>query len=316
MEKEILKSFLNAYWLRPETAMWRTVDACLINEYRDYIKSPSLDFGCGDGIFSFLAAKGNISPSYDVFKSTTDLEAFFDKKDIYDSYDEKIRNLINVTKKPDYVFDVGFDHKQNLLNKAKLLEMHKSTVLGDGNAKLPFEDESFEFIFSNIIYWLDEPESAFKEINRILKKGGKAFVFLPDKQLIESSFYYNFYLKTKDPSWEWLEKIDRGRLSDNIKHAYTYQKWTEIIKNADLNVVEHKSYLSENIIKMWDIGLRPISPLLTKMTSKINQEDLLEIKKEWVELFYEFINPIINNIECNDKNHSSSTFHMFILEKS
>ncbi|HSA05555.1 MAG TPA: methyltransferase domain-containing protein [Candidatus Gastranaerophilales bacterium] len=315
MKEKVLKNFLNVYWLRPETAMWRTIDACLLNKYRDYIKSPSLDFGCGDGIFSFIAAQGGIDLQYDVFKSTTNLESFFNKIDIYNSYDEKIKNLIKINRKPNYVFDTGFDHKQSLLDKANLLSIYKSTTLGDGNGILAFENESFSFIFSNIIYWLNDPEVTLREIKRILKKEGKAFIFVPDKQFAESSFYYNLYLKTKDPSWKWLEKIDRGRLSDNIQHTYSYQKWAEIIQKANLNIIEHKAYLSEKIIKMWDIGLRPISPLLIKMTSKINNEDLLEIKEEWINLFYELINPIIDNIELNEQNQGNCTFHMFILEK-
>lgn len=54
---DILKNFLNAYWLRPETAMWRALDAISMNDFE--FLSPSLDLGCGDGVFSFL--RGGVS---------------------------------------------------------------------------------------------------------------------------------------------------------------------------------------------------------------------------------------------------------------
>lgn len=54
--KKILRQFLNAYWLRPETALWRTLDVKSMRDFR--FESPSLDLGCGDGTFAFLALGG------------------------------------------------------------------------------------------------------------------------------------------------------------------------------------------------------------------------------------------------------------------
>lgn len=56
--KEILKNFLNAYWLRPETALWRTLDVEAMRTFK--VTSPSLDLGCGDGTFSFIRAGGGV----------------------------------------------------------------------------------------------------------------------------------------------------------------------------------------------------------------------------------------------------------------
>ncbi len=39
--------------------------------------------------------------------------------------------------------------------------------------KLPFADNSFDLIYSNLmLYWLDNPDTAFRELNRIIKPGG------------------------------------------------------------------------------------------------------------------------------------------------
>lgn len=54
--KDVLKNFLNAYWLRPETALWRTLDVESMKGFE--FAAPSLDLGCGDGTFSFIRGGG------------------------------------------------------------------------------------------------------------------------------------------------------------------------------------------------------------------------------------------------------------------
>lgn len=82
--KEMLRKFLNAYWLRPETAMWRTLDVESMKNF-DFI-SPSLDLGCGDGTFSFLRGGGEFLDNFDVFLDVDNLDQFFENKDVYDSF--------------------------------------------------------------------------------------------------------------------------------------------------------------------------------------------------------------------------------------
>jgi len=65
MKSRILKDFLNIYWLRPETAVFRSIDAVVMKDF--VFQSPSLDFGCGDGLFSFLRAGGNLDPDFPQF---------------------------------------------------------------------------------------------------------------------------------------------------------------------------------------------------------------------------------------------------------
>lgn len=49
-----LEQWLNVYWLRPENALWRTLNVIAPGGME--VKQPSLDLSCGDGIFSFLLA--------------------------------------------------------------------------------------------------------------------------------------------------------------------------------------------------------------------------------------------------------------------
>lgn len=81
--ERILTNFLNAYWLRPETALWRTLDVVAMRDFK--FASPSLDMGAGDGTFSFLRAGGEFDNRFDVFLDVDNLDSYFDNVDVYDS---------------------------------------------------------------------------------------------------------------------------------------------------------------------------------------------------------------------------------------
>ena len=57
-ETKILKNLLSVYWLRPETAIWRTLDAIQLQKIK-FIR-PIVDIGCGDGIFTFSTFGGKV----------------------------------------------------------------------------------------------------------------------------------------------------------------------------------------------------------------------------------------------------------------
>lgn len=310
MMKEVLNRFLNAYWLRPEVALWRTCD---VEAMRNFIfKSPSLDLGCGDGTFSFLRAKGEFDDTYDVFMDVDNLKDFFANVDVYDSFQNVEK--VSIKKQAEYKIDIGLDHKSNLLEKARKKDLYQALVVADANKGLPFEDESFESIFSNIVYWLNNPIKIFTEIHRVLRKDGICCIMLPGYNYLEASFYYTHYIKKGQPEeCKFLELIDRGRISENLKIVKTYDEWKDIIERAGLEIIECVPHLSKSLIQMWDIGLRPIFPLLKKMTMHLDKKVSMEIKKEWVELFQKIGEPIIDNEQL--KRRDEFCFYCLILSK-
>ncbi|MFB2605609.1 methyltransferase type 11, partial [Rhizobium phaseoli] len=52
----VLEQLLSVFWLRPETAIWRYLDIEAMKSFE--FEGRSLDFGCGDGLFSFIRAGG------------------------------------------------------------------------------------------------------------------------------------------------------------------------------------------------------------------------------------------------------------------
>ena len=81
--QSFLDAHLNVNWLRPESVLWDAVASTVISEFP--ILSPSLDFGSGNGIFSFITAGGTFSPEYDWYRNA-DPTGFRQNRDIYDSF--------------------------------------------------------------------------------------------------------------------------------------------------------------------------------------------------------------------------------------
>jgi SAM-dependent methyltransferase len=304
-----LKQLLNVYWLRPETALWRSIDILAMESFQ--FKSPSLDLGCGDGLFSFIRAGGCIGQSFDAFQSVTGLKDFFSNHDVYDS--PKAVNP-GIVRKPGYRIDVGFDHKENLLRKARTLGLYRKLALGDANSRLPFDDDQFNSVFSNIVYWLNDPTAVFGEIRRILRPKGRCCVMLPNRTLPEFSFYYSLFIKGRRKEFAFLELLDRGRFAENIKQAKSADQWTRIIDRAGLKVVSLRQYLSKTVVQAWDVGLRPLFPVLCRMTASMDARSLLRIKKDWIATFEVFLEPLMR-LDSLLKQGREPGFHCFILEK-
>lgn len=53
---DYLAQFMNLHWLRPETALWRTLDCMVLQDIEFF--PPIIDVGCGDGLFSFTRGGG------------------------------------------------------------------------------------------------------------------------------------------------------------------------------------------------------------------------------------------------------------------
>lgn len=304
------EQLLNVFWLRPETAMWREIDIKAMQSFE--VSSPSLDLGCGDGIFSFIRAGGQFDSSFDAFRSMTGLDNFFNNVDVFDSFDDTVNP--DVVCAPKYNVDCGFDYKENLLKKASQLGLYKTLKQGDANKPLSFSDQSFKTIFSNIIYWLDNPQAVIKEIERVLMPGGKACLMLPNETLPEFSFYNELYVKTGDENWAFLEKLDRGRFTDNIRQARSHDAWEKMFQDAGLKISTHNTSLSKVAIQIWDVGLRPLFPVLRKMIDAIEPEKLPEIKKEWIDIVCQFLEPIVQ-MDKQLGQGVEPAFHCYILEK-
>jgi len=307
---DTLKQLLNVFWLRPETALWREIDIRTMSAFE--MRSPSLDLGCGDGNFSFIRAGGEFDVSFDAFRSVSQLDKFFQNVDVFDSYDETLSSA--VTNPPKYQIDVGFDYKINVLKKAGQLGLYGALKQGDANQPLPFPGASFNSVFSNVVYWLDSPLSVISEISRILKPGGAACLMLPNITFPQFSFYNQLYVKDGDSRWKFLEMLDRGRFADNIRQAKSLDEWQGIFDKVGLIIERHHSHLSKLAIQVWDIGLRPLFPVLIEMSNELSPEKRMSIKAKWIQIMKAFIEPLLE-IDKALPGNEQAAFHCFELRK-
>jgi ubiquinone/menaquinone biosynthesis C-methylase UbiE len=274
--------------------------------------SPSLDLGCGDGIFSFIRAGGTVSTQFDVFLSVRNLNDFYENVDVYDAFQKD--KTTYVVDPPHYRIDVAFDNKENSLKKSDQLKLYHSYVAGDANRRLPFSEESFNSIFSNIVYWLDEPKTILKEIYRVLRPGGHVCLMLPNHTFPNFSFYNQLYAKTHNKKFVFLEQLDRGRFKDNIRQAHSDHEWRKIFRQTGFEITMHRKHLSKTVIQIWDIGLRPLFPVLKKMVDQIQPDRYQDIKSEWVDTVRRFLEPIVE-MDSELGQGVEAAFHCYVLEK-
>jgi len=231
------------------------------------------------------------------------MEGFHSGRDIYDqttNYNPKI------LQKPKIRIDVGLDWKNNLLKKAKKLDLYEKLVQHDLNKKLPFEDNSFSTIFSNVYYWVDNLPQLLKESNRILKKNGKLMLFVPDANFKEWLIYNRFIKRGQ----KWAKILDRGQYG-NMKHCYSYKKWKKLFSDADLKIEKHSGYLSKGFLQYCDIASRPYSPYMIEMSNQLSEKNRKKIKKKLIEDFL----PITNSYVKSKGKEEKPGYHYFVLNK-
>lgn len=300
---EILKNFLNLYWVRPETAIWRTLDVLQMKSIK--FKKPILDIGCGDGSFSFTNFGGKVDFNFDVYRTMKDTSGFFNGVDIHDQ-----NKLVKpkIIKKVEKQIDVGVDWKKNLLTKAKQFNTYDKLIEHDSNNKFPFKDETFETIFSNTFYWLNNIEKILNESKRLVSTNGKIVIFVPDKKF-KDSLIYNQFIKD---GYEWAKILDRG-IFNNIKHCYTLQKWKSIFSKTGLKIEHHSNYATERLTKIWSIGMRPYSPFIIEMANKLTLDERTKIKKRVISEIFPILHSYLKYEES--KVGKNNCFHMFVLTK-
>jgi SAM-dependent methyltransferase len=300
---QILKNFLSIYWIRPETAFWRTLDVLQMKSIK--FKKPIIDIGCGDGSFSFINFGGKVDLSFDVYRSIKDTSGFFKGVDIHNQSIHIKPKIIHQAKMK---IDVGLDWKENLLKKANEFKLYDKFVQHDSNKPFPFEDEQFETIFSNTFYWINNIENILKEAKRICAQNGKIVIFVPDKKF-KDSLIYNQFLKG---GHTWAKILDRG-IYNNIKHCYTLSKWKTIFSKVGLKIEHHSNYATENLTKIWSIGMRPYSPFIIEMANKLKLSDRTKIKEKVISEIFPILRSYLD-FEMS-KIGKNNCFHMFVLTK-
>lgn len=314
LNEQILDEFLNIYFLRPENAFMTYRRAISIYESGFKFEGKSLDISCGDGLFSFITAGGKLNKEFDMFINIDPQKIFElcdDKStDIFDSYKKNydINYEKIVIKKPDYKITYGTDWKQSLLDKAKILGLYENLLLHDNNKPFPFEDEYFDRVYSNSIYWIENINLHIDEIARITKRGGEVLLQIKTNELINlHPINWNIEWLSK----ESLEILDRGRLATwhSIKPIEWYIKQFE---NRGFEVKKILPTYSREQVMIWHIGLRPIAHFMIYLFNRLPLNERTLVKEK----FIEYIKPLVRDVaKIKPKNNDGYEFTIRLVKK-
>jgi SAM-dependent methyltransferase len=304
-----LQQLLSLHWLRPETALWRVFDCLLATDIP--FTGKSIDLGCGDGTLSYIMAGGKIK-DYDVYNHIAALDSFNNGSDIYNKVVDvtTVLNIENDTLRHRYTY--GVDHKSGLISKANMIrDFYGNTLVHDLNQPLPFADASFDTAFSNILYWLDDLDAVLTEWRRILSPSSKLLVAVPNDNFKEKAWLY--YKAPHTGHKEYYNFFDRG-YNRLIRHTYSASEWKALFERNGFMVSRHIKYLTDPVMEIWNIGTRPLSPLLISMAAQLPPENRSQIKEEWINYFMKFFYPIVAGEFGATPLEGGYAFHFFVLE--
>lgn len=302
-----LRQFLNHFWLRPENAIllslraesyWKTIQQ--VKEIKD-----KLDVSCGDGMFSFLTFGGQISPESDMFRAIK-----FGKRegnfDAFDFFDDTYK--VKVVKNPEIYYDYGTDWKESLIKKAEKLDFYKKMMVHDNNLVLPFSDESMSYVYSNSAYWVENFEEHINDLARITKKDG--YIVLQIKNDNVKKLSAKNYAPFMGDRFHKI--IDAGRSSTwkGLRSKDELVSFLSSIKDIEIETIE--PIYGDILSVVWDIGLRPLFNPLAKMANNLSDEQRVEVKGEWNEIFFNLFEEFINKYKVID---DQAIEHTIVLRK-
>jgi SAM-dependent methyltransferase len=284
--RQLLEKFLEAYWLRPENALWMALRSEALSAYR--FDPTCADFCCGDGLFSFLHHGGVLDPDFDVFEAVRDVRPgdsesvdMFDH--VTDDYQPKV--LCPAAR----ILDVGTDIKETMLAKAARLKLFGKLVRHDHNRPAPFPAGSFRTIYCNAAYWMTEVHAFLTDLRRLLMPVGRAVLHVKLDAMRRAGLEdYRGVLGDR------FVEIIMGRRLESWPSLAGRGEWESRFARAGLQVADARPIACIGHAQIWNVGLRPIAPLLIRMANALTPETRAAIKRDWVALMLNLAEPLFN----------------------
>lgn len=320
MHDDFLKTFLELYWLRPESAILTSLLAK--NIPNDYLKQRknTADINCGDGIFSFIVNGGKFENSFDLYKSTKIDSSIVKKEDIYNHYDKSYITPIKEYSKLSYSY--GIDISDKMLLKASSLKIYEKELLYTGEinlnarAEYPLHTLNNEKISLNnsldlisifsSIYMYSNTSYILQKINYLLKKDG---IFIVNTK---TNLFKKFYESLENTYPKTFSSYIERDMRCILQSLHKEQEWEDFFKLHNFEIIEKKPTLQKNLVPIWSIGLRFLTPLLVKMSTNVTDKDAwFEIKNEFVDTFYK----VLVDFYYEDINPNNASSFLYVLKK-
>src|SRR5581483_10588160 len=177
------------------------------------------------------------------------------------------------------------------------------------NQPLPFADNEFRTIFSNSVYWIKNLDLHLREIRRVLHPEGQAVLILKTTNVNN----YTLDRFAGQLGEDWLKLIERGRKA-NKPSLRDADGWENELRNAGFEIKSRREQVTWLHAHIWDIGLRPLTPVLCEMANQLGDEKRIEVKRHWLEIWERLLAPF-NTPEADLGKSAPKTEAIFVLGK-
>ncbi|MFH1318653.1 MAG: hypothetical protein ABIH71_06530 [Candidatus Omnitrophota bacterium] len=315
-KSEILRSLLTPLWLRPESALWYSHMLYVAKKFLgEQILGPSLEFGCMDGVNTVVLLGGKFGESFDVYQEVSWDKDSHKRSTLGDDYfnttgDIEFKSVIE--QEPTSKFDYGIGFKDAHIKKSQRLGVFNELLKIDlENPVIPLEPAQIMTIWAPNIYWSPNLSATLGQLQTILHPQGRIITIAPDTNQLNFAFYRFF--DRVDGSW--LKDLDRGRYENASRCARTLQQWGVTFGDKGLKIVRQEMFIPSIVAQTYDVGLRPMFPVFMNMYEKLrmfNQDDLLDLKRHWIDTAHHFLSPL-----CNDQwmKNMDKAWHIFELRR-
>jgi SAM-dependent methyltransferase len=293
VDAELWGAYLNAFWLRPETALILYAEALAIRSMNLASAGPWLDLGCGDGIHAALYSGWRFEAAFDAF-SCLDLSA----TDIYNRFEPA--EFSAPIERSGRRIEYGIDIKPTAVARAKALGVFENVQQADATA-LPMDDSSVGVIFSNMLRDLGEPlGAALPECSRILRKDGVLLLSAMTPAYAEHLYFAPAAHRAEQggdsATAAELLKLDRGR-SIFCQQQLSLEQWANLFENAGLRLFSARTIVGPAIIRFWDVGLRPFAhALLAQRQTWLDAGILPAVKRSLLSGMNYLLRPLLDSL--------------------
>lgn len=140
-------------------------------------------------------------------------------------------------------------------DRARQAARHAATAAAAGE-RLPFASAEFDLILSHeVLEHVDDDRQALQEIGRVLRPGGRAVIFVPNRGYpfeTHGVFWRGAYRFGNIPLVNYLPRTWRDRLAPHVR-AYSVRDLEKLIARLPLRVVRRTMIFGgyDNLVARW-----------------------------------------------------------------
>ena len=296
MSSELTRSFFRALlqfnWLRPELSLVHAFQlAAVYPLFPQPLPQPSVEFGCTDGVCTFVLLGGQADVSYDDY---LDIPEPSRNSDVVDYFEVSIPMDIDVVSLPaSETFTYGVSWKDAHLERARRLGVYQNLIRRNLGDHLPLDDESANFIWAPNLFQVQphKLDTTVRDLSRILTSRGTIVTIAPDL----SQKQYEFFQQHPQIPSKLERVLDRGIARNLTMNAKSHDEWASFFEERGLRIQGHIPFWPRLVGDIYQVGLRPMFPALMKAYAILRSSDLdefIRIKRLWIETEDAFLGPL------------------------